>query len=106
MNYRLSRKQIRKLRKKYRKIEGQRHADRIRIVLAIAEGFSSVQLSKIFFVDADTIRRYFRLYKEGGINGLFIGNSLCRSPFVFDGSSERELRNRLLLFNLNEHISL
>jgi DNA-binding XRE family transcriptional regulator len=62
MNYRLSRKQIRKLRKKYRKIEGQRYADRIRIVLALAEGFSPAQFSKIFLVDADTIRCYFRLY--------------------------------------------
>ncbi|MDR0704426.1 MAG: hypothetical protein LBF88_05495, partial [Planctomycetaceae bacterium] len=67
MNYRLSCKQIRKLRQKYRKIEGQRHADRIRIVLALAEDFSPAQLSKIFLVDAYTIRRYFRLYKEGGI---------------------------------------
>jgi hypothetical protein len=40
MNDRLSRRPIQKLRKKYRKIEGQRNADRIRIVIALSEGFS------------------------------------------------------------------
>jgi hypothetical protein len=70
MNDRLSRRHIQKLRKKYRKIEDQRNADCIRIVIALAEGFSPTQLSKIFLIDADTILRYFRLDKEGGINGF------------------------------------
>jgi hypothetical protein len=60
MNDRLSRRHIQKLRKKYRKIEGQRNADRIRIVIALSEGFSPALLSNIFLIDADTVRRYFR----------------------------------------------
>jgi hypothetical protein len=60
MNYRLSRRQVQKLRKKSRKIEGQRNTDRIRIVIALSEGFSPSELAKIFLIDADTVRRYFR----------------------------------------------
>jgi transposase len=63
MDCRLSHKQIQQLRVQYRKIKGQRFTDRIRIVLAFAEGFTLTQLSKIFLLDADTIRRYFRSKK-------------------------------------------
>jgi hypothetical protein len=56
MNDRLSRRHI----QKYCKIEGQRNADRIRIVIAFSEGFSPSELAKIFLIDADTVRRYFR----------------------------------------------
>jgi hypothetical protein len=60
MNDRLSCRHVQKLRKKYRKIEGQRNADRIRIVIALSEGFSPSELAKIFLIDTDTFRRYFR----------------------------------------------
>jgi hypothetical protein len=44
MNDRLSRRQV----QKHRKIEGQRNADRIRIVIALSEGFSPSELAKVF----------------------------------------------------------
>jgi transposase len=67
MNYHLPRRQIQKLKNKYRKIAGQRHADRIRVVLALASGYSASEVASLFLLDADTVRRYFCLYKEGGI---------------------------------------
>jgi transposase len=70
MDYCLSHQHIHNLRVQYRKIKGQRFADRIRIVFALVEYFTPTQLSKIFLLDADTIRCYFRLYNEGGINCL------------------------------------
>ncbi|MDR1478174.1 MAG: helix-turn-helix domain-containing protein, partial [Planctomycetaceae bacterium] len=59
-----------KLKKQYQKIKGERHANRVLVVLAFAEGFRPSQFAQIFLLDADTIRRYFCLYKEGGMNGL------------------------------------
>ncbi|MDR2437954.1 MAG: helix-turn-helix domain-containing protein, partial [Planctomycetaceae bacterium] len=44
--------------------------DRIRVVIALALGYQVSDLALIFMLDGDTIRHYFRLYKEGGINGL------------------------------------
>jgi hypothetical protein len=64
-NYHLPRRQIQKIKKKYRKIAGQRHADRIRVVLALASGYSASEVALLFLLDADTVRRYFRLYKGG-----------------------------------------
>jgi hypothetical protein len=62
MDYGLPRRQVPKLRKKYHPIEGQRFTDRIRLVIALSEGFSPSELAKIFLIDADMVRGYFRLY--------------------------------------------
>ncbi|MDR2440390.1 MAG: IS630 family transposase [Planctomycetaceae bacterium] len=100
MNYHLSRRQVKKLRQKYRKIEGQRFADRIRIVIALAEGFTPSELAKIFLIDADTVRRYFRLYKEGGINGLLEIHYAGRRSFLTDPQKEQlkqHLRDNIYL---------
>ncbi|MDR2437887.1 MAG: hypothetical protein LBE12_00765, partial [Planctomycetaceae bacterium] len=70
MSYHLTKKQIRKLKKQYYKNRGHRFVDRIRVVIALALGYQVSDLALIFMLDGDTIRRYFRLYKEGGINGL------------------------------------
>jgi transposase len=89
MVYRLSRRQVQKLRQKYRKVKGPRFADRIRIVIAISEGFSLSQLAKIFLIDADTVRRYFRLYQEGGINGFLEIHYEGRRSFLTDAQQEQ-----------------
>ncbi|MDR2345776.1 MAG: helix-turn-helix domain-containing protein [Planctomycetaceae bacterium] len=34
----------------------------------MARGYTVSEIALIFMLDCDTIRRYFRLYKEGGIN--------------------------------------
>jgi transposase len=94
MTYKLSRKQIQKLRKKYEKVKDSRHRDRIRVVLSLADGCSASQLSKIFLLDADTIRRYFRLYKEGGINGLLENHYAGRHSFLTDPQKD-ELKEHL-----------
>jgi transposase len=96
MDYRLSRRQV----QKYRKIKGQRNANRILVVLALSEGFHPSQLAKIFLLDADTIRRYFRLYKEGGINGLLEIHYEGRRSFLTDAQKEQ------LKQHLREHIYL
>ncbi|MDR1382461.1 MAG: winged helix-turn-helix domain-containing protein [Planctomycetaceae bacterium] len=64
------------------------------VVLALAEGFSPSQVAKIFLLDADTVRRYFRLYKEGGINGLLEIHYEGRHSFLTDQQKE-ELKAHL-----------
>ncbi|MDR2116098.1 MAG: hypothetical protein LBP87_06940, partial [Planctomycetaceae bacterium] len=62
MSYHLSSEQIENLRNTYHELRDSRSKDRVRVVLALTEGFSPSDLSKIFLLDADTIRRYFRLF--------------------------------------------
>ncbi|MDR2406531.1 MAG: IS630 family transposase [Bacteroidales bacterium] len=100
MDYHLPRKHIQKLRKKYHKISGQRYADRIRVVLALAHGFSVSQVSTIFLLDSDTVRRYFRLYKAEGINGLLEIHYAGRSSFLTVQQKDQlkdHLRNNIYL---------
>jgi transposase len=94
MDYRLPRRQVQKLRQKYHQIEGQRFADRIRLVITLSEGFSPSELAKIFLIDADTVRGYFRLYKEGVINGLLEFHYAGRRSFLSD-SQKKELKQHL-----------
>ncbi|MDR2168883.1 MAG: helix-turn-helix domain containing protein [Planctomycetaceae bacterium] len=70
MIFELSPRQIKDLKNKYRQIIDKRQADRIRVVLALADGNSVAHVSRLFLLGEDTVRRYFCLFKEGGINGL------------------------------------
>ncbi|MDR2345328.1 MAG: hypothetical protein LBE18_04610, partial [Planctomycetaceae bacterium] len=85
MSYRLTKEQIRKLKKQYYKNCGHRFVNRNRIVLAFDHGYKVSDLALIFMLDCDTIRRYFHLYKEGGINGLVekYRKKLGKIKFVF-----------------------
>jgi transposase len=51
-------------------------------------------------IDADTVRRYFRLYKEGGINGLLEIRYEGRRSFLTNDQKEK------LKQHLREHIYL
>lgn len=44
--------------------------DRIRVILALGEGFSFETISKILHLDDSTARRYLILYQEKGLSGL------------------------------------
>jgi hypothetical protein len=70
MIFELLPRQIKNLKNKYRKVIDKRQDDRIRIVLAIADGNSVVHVSRLFLLSEDTVRRYFCLFNEGGINSL------------------------------------
>ncbi|MDR2346471.1 MAG: helix-turn-helix domain containing protein [Planctomycetaceae bacterium] len=71
MSYNLTQEQIQELKTQYYKNRSHRFVNRIRVVLALARGYTVSDLALIFMLDSDTICRYFRLYKEGGINGLW-----------------------------------
>jgi hypothetical protein len=85
MSYHLTKEQIQKLKKQYYKNRGHRFVNRIRVVIAFAHGYTVSELALIFILDCDTIRRYSRLYKEGGIKGLVeeYRKKLGKIKFVF-----------------------
>jgi transposase len=63
--------------------------NRIRVVLAIARGYTVSELALIFMLDGDTIRRYIRLYKESGINGLLEIHYNGRPSYLTDEQKEK-----------------
>ena len=44
--------------------------DRIRVILALDDGFSFDNIAKILRMDDSTIRRYLKIYQEKGLSGL------------------------------------
>jgi transposase len=64
-------------------------ANRILIVLALGRGQSASLVADMFLIDSDTVRRYFRLYQEGGINGLLEIKYEGRTSFLTDAQKEQ-----------------
>ena len=48
----------------------KRHADRIKVILALADGFSHKDIACMLRLDDSTTRRYEREYQEGGVDEL------------------------------------
>jgi Transposase and inactivated derivatives len=52
----------------------RRYADRIKTLLLLDDGFSFEEVTKVLFLDETTIRRYYKLYKEEGLDRLLDDN--------------------------------
>lgn len=48
----------------------RRFADRIKTILLLDDGREFEEISEILFLDDATLRRYFKLYQDGGLEGL------------------------------------
>ncbi|MDR2643841.1 MAG: IS630 family transposase [Planctomycetaceae bacterium] len=95
MSFKLTGHQIRKLRRKLRKIRGQYIANRILVVLALSDcGYSVSQVAKLFDIGSDTVRRYFRLFQEGGVNGLLEVHYKGRQSYLTE-EQKKQLKEHL-----------
>lgn len=72
----LTNKQKLELKKLHKKTKTLREGDRIKTILLLDDGYSYEQISKILLLDDETIRRYFRIYQEKGIDKLLEDNYL------------------------------
>jgi len=69
-DYSLSTGKIAKLEKLHRKLKDKRKADRIKVIIALARGWTPAQIAEILLIDESTSRRYFQRYQEHGVPGL------------------------------------
>lgn len=90
-DYKLSHEQLHKLANKYKEVKNKISyiANRILIVIALGRGGSASSIAETFLIDADTVRRYFRLYKAGGINRLLEMRYEGRSSLLTDEQKEQ-----------------
>jgi len=70
----LSDKQIAQLRIAHRTAKKKRDADRIKAIVLLAKGWSSVQVAEALLMDDETIRNYLKRYQSGGIKSLLQDN--------------------------------
>lgn len=69
-DYSLLTGKIAKLEKLHRKLKDKRKADRIKVIIALAKGWTPAQIAEILLIDESTSRRYFERYQEHGVPGL------------------------------------
>jgi len=68
--YSLPPHELAQLRTEHRMAKEKRHADRIKVVIALGNGWSANQVAEVLLIDPDTARSYFKRYRRGGIRGL------------------------------------
>ncbi|MDR2642761.1 MAG: helix-turn-helix domain-containing protein, partial [Planctomycetaceae bacterium] len=61
-------------------------AIRILLAIALADLGNAAKVAELYKVDESTVRRYFRLYQEGGIDCLLEIHYLERQSYLTDGN--------------------
>ena len=90
----LTKPEIRDLEKTHKTTENKRFADRLKVIIAMAKGYTYDQIEEILLIDERTARRYKALFLEGGIDLLFSVNYKGR-PSKLSPEQEKELVNHL-----------
>ena len=62
--------QIAELKNAHKKEKNKKYADRIKIILALNEGYTFEEAARLFLVDDSTIRNYYKNYQEVGTKQL------------------------------------
>lgn len=90
----LSSKQREELLSDHKYEDKKRFADRIKAVLSLDDGFSPQEISKILLLDESTIRRYKKVYLEGGLEEL-IEDGYKGRVTKMQANQEQELKEHL-----------
>ena len=70
LDYTLTAEELAQLRAEHRRTRDQREADRIKAVVSLASGWTAEQVAAVLLIDPNTVRNYFRRYRQGGLPGL------------------------------------
>lgn len=78
LDYRLSPKELAELRAAHRRTRHVREAYRINAVILLAQGRTVADVADALLIDPDTVRGYFKRYRQGGLEQLlrmsFVGS--------------------------------
>lgn len=67
------------LRQLHREQKEKRYADRIKSILLLDDGYSPEEVSRVLFIDDDTVYGYKKKYQKGGINELLTDGRVLSS---------------------------
>ena len=70
LDYQLSDSELAALRLAHCETRDQRKADRLKAIYLLGKGWSAVQALEALLVDDDTVRNWFKRYREQGQEGL------------------------------------
>lgn len=93
-DYRLDKQELAELRAAHRGTRSVREAYRINAVILLGNGRSAADVADALLIDPDTVRSYFKRYKNGGLDALLRMNYVG-SEALLDDSQLEELRAHL-----------
>ena len=89
-DYRLDKRELAELRTAHRQVRDVREAYRINAVILLGQGRTVADVADALLFDPDTVRSYFKRYKEGGLDGL-LRMSYAGSEALLDAAQLAEL---------------
>ena len=75
MNIKLSQKEANQIKQLHHNCKQRKHADKLKAILMLDDGFSCVEVGNILLLDDDTIRTYRNTYLSHGAEPLLSGNN-------------------------------
>ena len=75
MTIRLSQKEVDQIKQLHRTCKQRKHADKLKAILMLHDGFSCVEVGNILLLDDDTIRTYRNTYLSHGAESLLSDNN-------------------------------
>ncbi len=82
MTLNLTQQQRDQIKQFHRGCKQRKHADKLKAILLLSDGFSCVDVGKILLLDDDTIRTYRNTYLNQGAESLLSDNNRGTSPFL------------------------
>jgi transposase len=82
MTIKLSQEERIKIKQLHRSCKQRKHADKLKAILMLDDGFSCLEVGKILLLDDDTIRTYRSIYLNQGVSSLLQDNNKGRTSFL------------------------
>ena len=82
IDYTLNAEELRDLRAAHRKARNRRDAYRINAVILLAQKWTAESVADALLMDSDTIRNYFKRYRQGGLTKLLADNYAGGEPYL------------------------
>ncbi|MGV6809020.1 MAG: IS630 family transposase [bacterium] len=81
-NYHLPQSELDALKEEHRHLHGKRFADQIKAVYLLGSGWKPKEVAEALLIDDDTVRHYFKKYKDKGITALVSNNTGGSKPWL------------------------
>ncbi len=82
MNFKLTPKERKEIKQLHRFCKQRKHADKLKAILMLDDGFSCVEVGKILLLDDDTVRKYRGIYLNQGAEALLTDNNKGSTSFL------------------------
>lgn len=82
MDLKLTQVQREEIKQLHRKCAARKHADKLKALLMLDQGFSCVEIGKLLLLDDDTIRQYRNQYLNYGAESLLTDKNKGTQPFL------------------------